>query len=128
MQFKEISEYKIYEKCEKEIREWVETNFTGLSIDFYPHIEIVKINKFTEYRKEQTGKIVESVNDKIAEVLERHAEEIYLESLAERVAKNHPRYNVEFTELTDLKREKRFLAYVKELQTKEDRECVKRQV
>lgn len=47
MQFKEISEYKIYEKCEKEIRDWVETNFIGLSIDFYPHIEIVKINKFT---------------------------------------------------------------------------------
>ncbi len=53
MQFKEISEYKIYEKCEKEIREWVETNFTGLSIDFYPHIEIVKTNKFIARSKQR---------------------------------------------------------------------------
>lgn len=128
MQFKEISEYKIYEKCEKEIRDWVETNFAGLSIDFYPHIEIVKTNKFTEYSKEQAGKIVESVNDKIAEILERHAEELYLASLAERVAKNHPRYNIELKDIAELKRDKKFLVYIKELQTKEDRECVKRQV
>lgn len=119
MQLKEISEYKIYTKCEQEIREWIETNFTGLSIDFYPHIEIVQTNKFTEYSKEQAGKIVESVNDKIAEILERHAEELYLASLVERVLKNHPRYNIELKEITDLKREKKFLEYVKELHIKE---------
>lgn len=119
MQLKEISEYKVYEKCEKEIREWVEANYAGLSIDFYPHIEIVRTNRFTEYSKEQAEKIVEAVNDKIAEILEKYAEELYLSSLAERVAKNHPNYNVEFQEITDLKSEKVFLKYVKELQTKE---------
>lgn len=77
MQFKEISEYKVYEKCEKEIREWVETNYAGLSIDFYPHIEIVKTNVCTEYSKEQAEEIVEAVNDKIAEILEKYAEELY---------------------------------------------------
>lgn len=128
MQFKEISEYKIYEKCEKEIREWVETNFTGLSIDFYPHIEIVKINKFTEYSKEQAERIVAEVNEKIGEILEKHAEELYLANLAERVAKNHPRYNIELQDIAELKGNKKFLVYIKELQTKGDRECVKRQV
>lgn len=119
MQLKEISEYKVYEKCEKEIREWVEANYAGLSIDFYPHIEIVRTNRFTEYSKEQAEKIVESVNDKIAEILEKYAEELYLSSLAERVAKNHPKYNVELKKITDLKSEKVFLKYIKELQTKE---------
>ena len=119
MQFKEISEYKIYEKCEKEIREWVETNFAGLSIDFYPHIEVVKTNKFTEYSKEQAERIVAEVNEKIGEILEKHAEELYLASLVERVAKNHPRYNIELQDIAELKGNKKFLVYIKELQTKE---------
>ena len=102
MQFKEISEYKVYEKCEKEIREWLEANYTGLSIEFYPHIEIVKTNRFTEYSKEEAEKVVDRVNFKIAEILEKHAEEIYIASLAERVAKNHPRYNVKLKDITDL--------------------------
>ena len=119
MQFKEISEYKEYQKCEQEIREWVEANCTGLSIEFYPHIEIVKTNRFIEYSKEQAEKVVDMVNYKIAEILEKHAEEIYIASLAERVAKNHPRYNVEFKDITDLKTNKQFLKYVKELRAKE---------
>ena len=120
MQFKEISEYKVYEKCEKEIREWLEAKYTGLSIEFYPHIEIVKTNKFTEYSKEQAEKVVDMVNFKLAEILEKHAEEIYIASLAERVAKMHPEYDVKIERLPDLKTNKEFLEYVKELGAKEE--------
>lgn len=121
MQFKEISEYKEYQKCEQEIREWVEANYTGLSIEFYPHIEIVRTNKFTEYSREQAEKVVDMVNFKIAEILEKHAEEIYIASLAKRVAKLHPEYDVELESLQDLKTNKAFLEYVKELSRKEDK-------
>ena len=68
------------------------------------------------------------VNFKIAAILEKHAEEIYLASLAERVAKRHPEYDVEVESLADLKTNKAFLEYVKELSTGEGVECKQEQI
>lgn len=118
MKLKEfINEYKVYKKVENEIREWVEKTYKGLSIDFYElTMEIVRTDKNIDYSAEQTQKITEVVNIKIGDILEAHAEEIYIAERLTRIWKKHPKYNPDnITSIEDLKKSKRFLKYLDEL-------------
>lgn len=111
-----INEYAVYKKVENEIREWVETTYKGLSIDFYElTMEIVMTDPNIDYSAEQTQKITEVVNIKIGDILEAHAEEIYIAERLTRIWKKHPKYNPEVTDLESLKKSKRFLKYLDEL-------------
>ncbi len=111
-----INEEAVYKKVENEIREWVETTYNGLSIDFYPlTMEIVRTDENIDYSEEQTQKITEVVNIKIEDILYAHREEIYIAERLTRIWKNHPKYNPEVNSLEDLKKSKRFLKYLKEL-------------
>lgn len=111
-----INEEAVYKKVENEIREWVETTYKGLSIDFYPlTMEIVRTDENIDYSEEQTQKITEVVNIKIEDILYAHREEIYIAERLTRIWKNHPKYNPEVNSLEDLKKSKRFLKYLKEL-------------
>lgn len=111
-----INEYAVYKKVENEIREWVETTYKGLSIDFYElTMEIVRTDPDIDYSAEQTQKITEVVNIKIGDILEAHAEEIYIAERLTRIWKKHPKYNPEVTDLESLKKSKRFLKYLDEL-------------
>lgn len=117
MKLKEfINEYKVYKKVEDEIREWVETTYKGLSIDFYAlTMEIVRTDENIDYNEEQVQKITEVINIKIGDILEAHAEEIYIAERLTRIWNKHPKYNPEVTSLEDLKKSKRFLKYLDEL-------------
>ena len=111
-----INEEAVYKKVENEIREWVETTYKGLSIDFYPlTMEIVRTDENIDYSEEQTQKITEVVNIKIEDILYAHREEIYIAERLTRIWKNHPKYNPEVNNLEDLKKSKRFLKYLKQL-------------
>ena len=75
MKLKEfINEDKIYMKVEDEIKSWVENTYNGLSIEFYPHLEIVRTNELIDFPSEEVQKIIEVVNIKIGDILESHAE------------------------------------------------------
>lgn len=111
-----INEYDVYKKVENEIREWVEKTYKGLSIDFYPNdMEIVRIDEKIDYTKEAVCKIVEVVNIKIGDILEAHDEEIYIAERLTRIWRNHPRFNIEVESIEDIKKNKKFLKYLKEL-------------
>ena len=111
-----INEEAVYKKVEDEIREWVETTYKGLSIDFYPlTMEIVRTDENIDYSEEQTQKITEVINIKIEDILYAHRGEIYIAERLTRIWKNHPKYNPEVNSLEDLKKSKRFLKYLKEL-------------
>lgn len=114
MKLNEISEYEEYQNCEEEIREWVESRYKGLSIDFLPQLEIVQTDK-RKYSPKRVKKIVEVVNIKIGDILEKNADRIYTASLVERVLKNHPEFDIEFKDVEELKTNRQFLDYVKEL-------------
>jgi len=116
MKLKEyLNEDIVYIKAEKEIKDWVEKTYSGLSIDFYPHLEIVRINNFIDYSEEQVKKITEVINIKIGNILESHAEEIYIAERLTRIWKSHPRFNIEVENLDDIKKNSKFLKYLKEL-------------
>ena len=115
MKISEVTSYAAYRKAEEEIRAWVEESYPGLSIEFEPHIEVVRTDAKTTVTKRRVRKIVEAVNLKIDEVLEKYAEEIYLSELVERVRGNHPEWEEEIAALRDLKQNKTFLRYMKEL-------------
>lgn len=111
-----INEYAVYKKVENEIREWIETTYKGLSIDFYElTMEIVRTDPDIDYSAEQTQKITEVVNIKIGDILEEHAEEIYIAERLTRIWKKHPKYNPDVKSMEELKRSKRFLKYLDEL-------------
>ena len=110
-----ISEDKEYAAAEKEIRKWVEKSYPGLSIDFEPHIEIVQVNPVVVYPPERVKKIVEAVNIKIGDIMESRAERIYIAERLERIYKNHPRFNIDVESIDDIKKNKLFLKYLKEL-------------
>lgn len=110
-----INEHKEYAAAEKEIREWVEKSYPGLSIDFEPHIEIVQTSPVVVYPPERVKKIVEAVNIKIGDILESRAERIYIAERLERIYKNHPRFNIDVESIDDIKKNKLFLKYLKEL-------------
>ena len=116
MKLKEfINEDKVYQKVENEIRDWVEKTYSGLSIEFYPHLELVRTNALVDFDKEQVYKITEVVNIKIGDILEQHQEEIYIAERLTRIWKAHPRFNIEVNSLEDVKRHPLFLRYLKEL-------------
>lgn len=117
MKLKEfINEDKVYTNIEQEIREWVENTYKGLSIDFYTNtIEIVRTNPLIDYNEDKTQKITEVVNIKIGDILEAHAEEIYIAERLTRIWRRHPRFNIEVKNINDIKRNRKFLKYLDEL-------------
>ena len=120
MRLKElINEYKAYQKAEKEITDWVEETYPGLSLDCSGNIaEIVQIDDTVSYPKDQVPKIVEVVNIKIDEILEKHEEEIYIAEKLTQIWKKHPEFNPEIANIEELKRHPKFLKYFKELRIK----------
>lgn len=119
MKIKEfINEDKIYTQVEEEIREWVEKSYPGLSIEFYPHLEIVRTNPEIDFAKERVPKITEAVNIKIGDILEAHDEEIYIAGKLTKIWQKHPRFNIEVESIEDIKRNPKFLKYFKELTIK----------
>lgn len=120
MRLKElISEYRAYQKAEKEITDWVEETYPGLSLDCSGNIaEIVQVDDTVNYPKDQVPKIVEVVNIKIDEILEKHEEEIYIAEKLTQIWKKHPEFNPEIADIEELKRHPKFLKYFKELRIK----------
>lgn len=116
MKLKEfINEDKVYMQVEKEIREWVEKTYFGLSIEFEPHLEIVRTNELVDFSVEQVQKITEVINIKIGDIMESHAEEIYIAERLERIWTKHPEFNIDIQSLEEVKRHPLFLKYLKEL-------------
>lgn len=116
MKLKEfINEDKVYLQVEKEIRDWVEKTYFGLTIEFEPHLEIVRINELVNFSEEQVNKITEVVNIKIGEIMEKHAEEIYIAERLTRIWKKHPYFNINVGSLEDIKKNSLFLKYLKQL-------------
>ena len=109
-----LKEHEIYLKVENEIREWVEKTYAGLSIEFYPHLEVVRTNELINFNEEQVQKITEVVNIKIGDIMEKHAEEIYIAERLTRIWKNHPRFNPDVKSVDELKKHPQFLKYLKE--------------
>lgn len=103
-----------YTRAEKEIREWVEKSYPGISIEFYPHLELVRTNK-RAISERRCRKITEVVNIKIGEILEKHAEEIYIGERLDRIWKKHPEFDAEVESIDDIKKNPLFLSYLKEL-------------
>lgn len=110
-----INEDKVYTKVEEEIRNWIEETYQGLSIEFWPHLEIVRTNALIDYPEDRVKKITEVVNIKIGDIMEKHAEEIVIAERLTRIWKNHPRFNIDVESIEDIKRNKKFLRYLKEL-------------
>jgi len=111
-----INEDVVYTKVEEEIKKWVETTYEGLSIEFYAQtMEIVRTDENIDFSAEETQKITEVVNIKIGDILEAHAEEIYIAERLTRIWKNHPRFNIEVESIDDIKKNKKFLRYLDEL-------------
>lgn len=110
-----INEDKVYTKVEEEIRTWIEETYQGLSIEFWPHLEIVRTNALIDYPEDRVKKITEVVNIKIGDIMEEHAEEIVIAERLTRIWKNHPRFNIDVESIEDIKRNKKFLRYLKEL-------------
>lgn len=120
MKLKElINEYKAYQKAEKEISDWVEKTYPGLSLDCSGNIvEIVQVDDAVNYPQDKVPKIVEIVNIKIDEILEKHEEEIYIAEKLTQIWKRHPEFNPEIANIEELKRHPKFLKYFKELRIK----------
>lgn len=117
MKLKEfINEDRIYTQVEDEIKQWIEATYKGLSIEFYEQtMEIVRTDENIEYNEEQTQKITEVVNIKIGDILEAHAEEIYIAERLTRIWRKHPRFDIEVESIDDIKKNEKFLKYLKEL-------------
>lgn len=119
MRLKEfINEDKVYSKVENEIREWIENTYKGLSIEFIPHIEIVRTDENIDFSKKEVAKITEVVNIKIGDIMEQHAEEIYIAEKLSKIWKKHPRFNIEVESIEEVKKHPLFLRYFKELNPK----------
>lgn len=110
-----INEDKVYTEVENEIRDWVERTYPGLTIEFCPHLEIVRNNVVIDFDEERVKKITEVVNIKIGEILERRAEEIYIAERLTRIWKSHPRFDIDVSSIEEVKRHPKFLKYLKEL-------------
>lgn len=110
-----INEDMVYLKVENEIREWVEKTYPGLSIDFEPHLEIVRTDTKIDFSPAEVEKIVEVVNIKIGDIMELHQEEIYIAERLTRIWRNHPRFNIDVSSIQDIKNNPKFCKYLKEL-------------
>lgn len=106
---------KEYSEAENEIKAWVESSYPGLSIEFEPHIEVVQIDKAVKFTKRRVRKIVEAVNIKIGDIMEKRAERIYIAERLERIYKNHPEFDIDVESIADIKENKQFLKYLDEL-------------
>lgn len=117
MKLKEfINEYKAYQKAEQEITKWVEETYPGLSMDYSgTTAEVVQIDENANYPAEQVPKIVEVINLKIDEILEKHEEEIYIAEKLTLIWRRHPMFNPEIESIEELKKNQKFLKYFKEL-------------
>lgn len=120
MKLKEfLTEYKAYKKAEDEIVEWVEKTYPGLTMDFSGDVaEIVRTDENVDYSEDQVPKIVEVVNLKIDEILEKHEEEIYIAEKLTVIWKRHPMFNPDIESISELKKNEKFLKYLKELKIK----------
>lgn len=127
MKLKEfINEDRVYTKVENEIKEWIETTYNGLSIEFYPQtMEIVRTDENIDFSEEQVKKIIEVVNIKIGDILEAHEEEIYIAERLTRIWKKHPRFNIDVESLEDIKRNEKFLKYLDELIIRQNGKIIK---
>lgn len=103
-----------YTRAENEIRDWVEGHYPGLSIEFFPHLEIVRTDD-RPISVRRCRKIAEAVNIKIGEILENHSEEIYIGERLDRIWKKHPEFDIEVETISDIKKNPLFLTYLKEL-------------
>jgi len=110
-----INTDQVYKAVESKIRTWVEKSYPGLSIDFEPHLEVVQIDKKARFTKSRIPKIIEVINIKIGDIMEQYAEEIYIAERLDRIYKNHPDFDIEVTCIEDIKSNKQFLDYLKEL-------------
>lgn len=117
MKLKElINSEQAYEKAAEEIRIWVEKSYPGLSIEFnWPAPEIVQIDSSVKFTRPRVNRITEAVNAKIGEVLNAHREEIYIADVLDRIYERHPRFDIDVENIEELKRNRRFLEYFKEL-------------
>ena len=110
-----LNEDKVYTAVENEIRDWVEKTYPGLSIDFYPRLEIVRLYEDIDFNSDRVKKITEVVNIKIGDIMEQHAEEIYIAERLTRIWKKHPRFNPDVEYIEDIKKNPQFLKYLQEL-------------
>lgn len=110
-----INTSSVYKKVEDEIRTWVEKSYPGLSIDFVPHLEIVQTNPKAHFDTSRVRKIVEVVNIKIGNVMENHAEEIYIAERLDRIYTKHPNFDIDVENIEDIKRNPQFLEFLNEL-------------
>lgn len=111
-----ISTEKEYKAAEDEIRTWVENTYHGLSIEFdWPAPEVVQVDKSVRYTKRRVRKIIEVVNIKIGEILEKRAERLYIAERLERIYAKHPDFNIDVESIEDIKTNPKFLRYLDEL-------------
>ena len=110
-----INTDKEYLAAEAEIREWVEQTYKGLSIDFYPHLEVVQIDATVKFTKRRTRKIIEVVNIKIGDIMETRAERIYIAERLDRIYAKHPKFDLDVESIDDIKKDPKFLKYLDEL-------------
>lgn len=110
-----ISETKVYDKAAGEIKNWIEESYPGLSIIYEPRLEVVRTDENIDFDEERVPKIVEAINIKIGDILEQHAEEIYIAERLTRIWQNHPRFNIDVESIQDIKDNKKFCKYLKEL-------------
>lgn len=117
MKLKEfLTEHIAYGKAEKEIVEWIEKTYPGLTMDFNgPVAEIVRTDENIDYSEDEVPKIVEVVNIKIDEILEKYQEEIYISEKLTLIWKKHPTFNPDVESIEDLKKNTKFIKYFKEL-------------
>lgn len=111
-----ISTQKEYDAAANEIKQWVEQTYPSLSIEFnWPVPEVVQIEKGTRYTKRRVRQIIEVVNIKIGEILEKYAEKIYIAERLDRIYEKHPQFDLEVESIEDIKRNPQFLLYLDEL-------------
>lgn len=111
-----INTEKEYKTAEEEIRAWVEASYPGLSIEFnYPAPEVVQVDSTVHFTKRRVRKIIEAVNIKIGDVLEKNSERIYMAERLDRIYAKHPDFDLDIESVEDIKRNPQFLKYLNEL-------------
>jgi hypothetical protein len=108
--------YEVYDKCLDSAREWIEKTYAGLSLEIANEkIEVVRTDTKIDYTPLECERIVDALNLKLDEILETYDDEIVLSERVERIRRNHPRFDPPVADIKELKRDKKFLKYLKEL-------------